>query len=382
MTQTPARTLLAVGEPAPWFHARALSGRDRFAFDTAAGRWIVLLLAGSAGRPAQRKALAEVAKRRNLFDDERAAFFGVTVDPSDETSGRIAQHRPGIRWFLDYDRAISTLYGAAGSDPDAYAAHWLLLDPMLRVHDLAPLGEEQRLFDEFERRLAAPAASAGAPVLVVPRVLPPDLCRILIERYEANGGKPTGSMSDQGGITTHTIDPAFKRRRDFLIDDEALIDTLRARLSYNLRPLIARAFQFEATRVERWLVACYDGKKEGMFRPHRDNTTRGTAHRKFACTINLNADDYDGGDLRFPEFGTQDYRAPTGGAVVFSCSLLHEARPVTRGRRYAFLPFFYDDAGARLREANLAFVDPSLRSYTSGLAPEDGHKNHHPNSLP
>ena len=49
-------------------------------------------------------------------------------------------------------------------------------------------------------------------------------------------------------------------------------------------------------------------------------------------TINLNADDYEGGDLRFPEFGPRTYRAPTGGAVVFSCSLLHEATPVTRGR--------------------------------------------------
>jgi predicted 2-oxoglutarate/Fe(II)-dependent dioxygenase YbiX len=107
-----------------------------------------------------------------------------------------------------------------------------------------------------------------------------------------------------------------------------------------------------------------------MFRPHRDNTTKGTAHRRFACTINLNAEDYDGGNLRFPEFGPNEYRAPTGGAVVFSCSLLHEARPVTRGRRYAFLPFFYDDAGARIREANLAFVDPSLRNYSSGLAPD------------
>jgi len=38
--------------------------------------------------------------------------------------------------------------------------------------------------------------------------------------------------------------------------------------------------------------------------------------------------------------------------VVFSCSLLHEARPVTAGRRYALLPFLYDDAAARVREAN------------------------------
>jgi hypothetical protein len=44
--------------------------------------------------------------------------------------------------------------------------------------------------------------------------------------------------------------------------------------------------------------------------------------------------------------------------VVFSCELQHEATAVTRGRRYAFLPFLYDEAGARIREANLQYLAP------------------------
>ena len=74
-------------------------------------------------------------------------------------------------------------------------------------------------------------------------------------------------------------------------------------------------------------------------------------------TLNLNTGEYEGGLLRFPEFGRQTYEPPLGGAIVFSCSLLHEALPVTAGERYAFLPFLYDDAAAKLREANMAFVD-------------------------
>ena len=49
---------------------------------------------------------------------------------------------------------------------------------------------------------------------------------------------------------------------------------------------------------------------------------------------------------------------PAGGAVVFSCSLLHEATPVTRGTRYAVLPFLYDEAAARIREANAGSLAP------------------------
>ena len=46
-----------------------------------------------------------------------------------------------------------------------------------------------------------------------------------------------------------------------------------------------------------------------------------------------------------------------GPSSFFFCSLLHEAMPVTEGRRYAFLPFLYDDAAAQIREQNLPFVE-------------------------
>jgi len=117
------------------------------------------------------------------------------------------------------------------------------------------------------------------------------------------------------------------------------------------------------TRMERYIVACYDASVGGYFQPHRDNTTKGTAHRRFAVTINLNTEDYAGGALMFPEYGRTVYRPPTGGAVVFSCTLLHQALPVTKGRRYAFLPFLYDDAAAKIREANNAFLADNVAAY-------------------
>ena len=98
------------------------------------------------------------------------------------------------------------------------------------------------------------------------------------------------------------------------------------------------------------MVSCYDAADGAVFHPHRDSTTQGTAHRKFACSINLNAG-FEGGDLRFAEYGRKTYRPPPGGAVVFSCAMLHEATRVTAGRRYAFLPFFYDEAGAEVLAA-------------------------------
>jgi len=65
---------------------------------------------------------------------------------------------------------------------------------------------------------------------------------------------------------------------------------------------------------------------------------------------------FEGGELAFPEYGGRGYKMAAGGAVVFSGSLLHAVNRVTQGRRYAFLPFLYDEAAAGLRRANLSLV--------------------------
>ena len=163
---------------------------------------------------------------------------------------------------------------------------------------------------------------------------------------------PRGVMRDVEGRTVGVLDD-FKRRRDMSIADRGLRQELQAYLAQRLVPEILKVFQFNATRLERYIVACYDAAEGGYFKAHRDNETLATKHRRFAVSINLNAEEFEGGDLRFPEFGPRTYRPPTGGAVVFACGLQHEATPVTRGRRYAFLPFLYDEAGAVVREANI-----------------------------
>ena len=63
--------------------------------------------------------------------------------------------------------------------------------------------------------------------------------------------------------------------------------------------------------MERYIVACYAAEEGGHFRAHRDNTTKGTAHRRFAVSINLN-DDFDGGEVSFPEYGPRELQAAAG----------------------------------------------------------------------
>ncbi|HLC08747.1 MAG TPA: 2OG-Fe(II) oxygenase [Methyloceanibacter sp.] len=365
-----ARRQFHVGDPAPWFSCRSTTNPN-FHFDAVAGRYLVLTFFGSSAPAASGKVLKHITTDlRHHFDDDNIAFFGVSIDPEDE--GRIKEALPGIRFFLDFDRKVSALYGAvdaeqAAAKTPAYDGFTLVLDPFLRVIANIPLANPKKhneALSEVLSNLTPIDGHAGtglcAPILILPRVFEPQFCKELIKLYGEQGGEESGFMREKEGKTVHVADHSFKRRKDFNFSDseefEPLRQAVRARLIRRLVPEIQKAFNFGVTRIERYIVACYEGETGGFFRAHRDNTTKGTAHRRFACTLNLNAEEYEGGDLRVPEFGTRTYRAPTGGAVIFSCSLLHEATPVTKGKRYAFLPFLYDDAAAKIRDENRKFI--------------------------
>ncbi len=274
---------------------------------------------------------------------------------------------PGSRHFWDMDRKVAALYGAArraASDAPETGdrPRWILLDPTLRVIRTIPFADDpdhDAIFTAI-RELPPPHQHTGfevfAPVLVLPNVFEPDLCKALIGHYERQGGTESGFMRDVGGKTVLMHDHSHKRRRDCEITDADQIRALQTRMARRVAPEIQKVHAFRATRMERYLVACYAAEDGGHFQPHRDNTTVGTAHRRFAVSINLNAD-FIGGELTFPEYGTRSYKAPPGGAIVFSGSLLHAVAPVTEGRRYAFLPFLYDEAAARIREANSAALE-------------------------
>ena len=367
---------LTRGDPAPRFRA-ATAGNPNYIFDTVAGRYVVLCFFVSGGTPGGAAALQAVAANRHRFDDERLCFFGVTVDPRDRDAGRVEQSLPGVRYFLDFDGAVCKAYGAmpreaVAGEPVGVRQFWVVLDPTLRVLDVIPFkpgGADGAELIACLDALPPPHLHSGqalqAPVLLLPNVFEPGFCRSLIDLHEAEGGRDTGFMSEIAGKTVELVDPARKRRRDHIVEDENVILAAQRRIKRRIVPEIARLYFFDATRIERYLVGCYTAEDGGHFAPHRDNTTKGTAHRRFAISINLN-DDFEGGEVSFPEYSPHGFKPPVGGAVVFSCSLMHAVSAVTRGRRYAFLPFLYDDAAARVRAANNQFLDPSVGTYKGG----------------
>ncbi len=326
----------------PFFIAQA-NNSPNFAFDSAAGCYLVLAFVEDADH--QRSFINALAKS-SLFNNDFASLFFVTPNPKQQLPYRV----PGVRAFFDTNHGIKALYGVS-TLPTVF-----IISPRLQLLGVFSKAKESLRFLAALPPIQQRPEAGQAPIVIIPNIFEPAFCQQLIQVHKQQGGRKSGFMRDINGKTVEIDDPRHKIRYDCIIREQNLLRTIQQCILRRAVPEIHKAFQFSVTRMERYLVACYTAEDGGHFSPHRDNTTYGTAHRRFAMSLNLNAEEYEGGDLCFPEYGMQTYRPPTGGALVFSCSMLHQATRVTKGERYVFLPFLYDEAAAAVREENLSRV--------------------------
>ncbi len=357
-------TFLAAGDPVPWFTASS-SSNPAYHFDAVGGYRIILSFLGHFSNQSCAKVLQDFAALQPQLEQYEVPFFGVTIDPEDIVLKELIKIPSYFKLIWDFDRFVSLRYGVLPdeSNPDFYRPTTLVLDENLHVLKVFPLeNSESHVADVFRFIESLPApepammAVKQAPVLFIPDVIDPEFCEFLIHLYQADGGRNSGFMRQIDGKTVEVLDADFKQRKDFHITDTAHLQAINDLILRRVKPEIEKAFQFSITRFERYLVACYDAETQGFFNRHRDNTTKGTAHRRFAMTINLNTGNYTGGCLRFPEYGNRLYRPRVGEAVIFSCSLLHEVTPVLSGKRFALLSFFYNDEDAKIRDRNQKYV--------------------------
>lgn len=359
------RGQITLGDPVPWFSMPTVTGGS-VDLHVDAGRWVVLAFLGALDEPRAQQELAELLKEARLFDEDKIVVYGVLTAAPQALQVLASISGPALGFIADYDGTLSRQYGADG------APRTIVLDPMLRaVADIGwdhPAGHAsvvRGILNDLPDVDQSAGAPLTAPLLIVPRVLDFALCDLMVRLYDQMGGEDSGFLFDQDGKTATIINHQLKCRQDLVIEAPELRELIRQRIVTRLVPAIERYFNYPVTRIDRMMVCCYDSRNGGHFFRHRDNINAGARHRRFAVSINLNGD-FDGGDLRFPEFGRRSYRPPVGGAAVFACGALHEVIPVTRGRRYAFVPFLYGEADAAVRERNNANLAAGEAQYTSG----------------
>ena len=175
-----------------------------------------------------------------------------------------------------------------------------------------------------------------APVLVLPRVFESEFCRQVIRLWEKGDHKDSGVSSRYGNVNVSHL----KQTEDYTVVEPMMQKAISDRLAYRIGPELTKVFAFDRQfAFDSHVVLSYSVEGKHFFGAHRDNGAPTTADRAFAVSLNLN-DDFEGGELVFPEYAGLKVSPPPGAAAVFSCSLLHRALPVTRGRRFVLTTFF------------------------------------------
>jgi predicted 2-oxoglutarate/Fe(II)-dependent dioxygenase YbiX/peroxiredoxin len=320
-----------------------------------------MVLASRDGTPTRYYAQAGGRPALLVFADETC---GTRLDALAEGLGAIGDahltvHVVGPPALASHDLPFPLLQDADGRAVAAYrtggAPTAFLLDANLRVRAALPLADGARVAADVAELVAELVwddrqpreITTQAPLLVVPDVLDPQQCAELIAVWEQQGHSETGVESaTTGGRRAEQRNAQLKRRRDHVVGDPRRSRELAVTIGRRVLPELSKAFAYRASRFEGFKVACYQASDRGFFGAHRDNLSPATAHRRFALTLNLN-DGYQGGQLRFPEYGPELYRPAAGAALVFSCSHLHEVLEVTAGRRFVLLSFLFGEQAPR-----------------------------------
>ncbi|MGH7126316.1 MAG: redoxin domain-containing protein [Stellaceae bacterium] len=340
------RAPLAVGDIAPPCALSTPGGETvDLRGDAVAGHPLVLAFWPRFNTDAVKSAMAALAAALPALEVEGASVFALTL-----ASARAASEASApVPVLLDRDGKAFAAFGAGTRDQPTT----IVLRPNNHVYAVlkAEAGGQAEAALSAVRALAAERKASGQvphpPILVVPDVLSLEDCRRLIEVYETRGKVfvEPGHGEDQMTSDYKMRIPEYGRadRIDHWIVDKDTAGFIDGRLGSRLFPEIRKAFQYPVTRRERMRIGCYTGSRGGEAHGHRDDSEVISAHRRFAMSINLNSEAFEGGALRFLEYGDQGYRPATGAAIVFSSSILHEALEVRAGRRFVLLAFLFGE---------------------------------------
>ena len=345
---TPPPHALSPGDRVPNFMLPDSNKRKMRLYDCADGRPMAIVFFAPAPAPLRPAPLVALEKNKDLFDQAGVAVRGLTAMPIPAFEAMKAKVDT---WVDPQGPVIDALLGQLGIEGSSA----LQAGPVAAVMDA-----NQRLIgtvagtdalvadiiDLCQSRKPAPrpaGVGGGAPVIVMDNLIDQQMCNELIAMFE-NGDVYEGEVmmthGQLGGQSVVSSDT--KKRLDCRVEDPEMHKILSETLGRRIASELAKAFNFNGFFFDTFRICRYAADRGDRFRAHRDNTVEGTHDRRFALTLNLNGDDYEGGELTFAEYGPEKFKTGNGGGVIFSCSLLHEAHPVTEGVRYALLSFLRD----------------------------------------
>ncbi|MEE3007464.1 MAG: 2OG-Fe(II) oxygenase [Pseudomonadota bacterium] len=366
--------MLEVGDICPdWNFIGPLNKRINISMPPIAGRFSILIIYHSQNSVLE-SVFLKISDKRSLLDSLSVRLFSVTTANHKKTSNLLpglgaapnlktiglgpisGAQKAGAMTLIDDRGLVLDQVGVSKS-----SCTLVILEPnqhILSIQEIEQSSDDEfvealinasvNMIENYKNDLEENSPTAHPPVLFVPNVLNQQDCRHLINIFETRGRDfvEPGHMQlgdRQTDCKMRIPDQGRQDRVDHWVVETETQNFISNRLQKRLFPEIKRAFNYEITRHERYRIARYEGLRGGEKVGHRDNNEASVAHRRFAVTINLNSECYEGAELKFPEFSPNLYKPKTGSAIVFSCSLLHEVVEMRSGSRFALLGFLFGE---------------------------------------
>lgn len=285
--------------------------------------------------------LKKIEKSARFFQSNRAAFVGVSCDSKDQDAPICKTLAKDNVIIWDFSYQITGMFGLMQQQKETVdvSPSWILLDPMLRVVKVWPLAETDQAIKGLEKQISEYRSIENVsqpPVLILPRVFDAKLCSSMVDHFTKNK------------LTLRGVNHENMKRQECTVIPAPIMSQVQRSLADKVMPAIAQCFQFQAAHMDQCLIAAYDMTGKDFMGAHRDNATNASKHRKFTIMVNLNEGEYNGSEVIFPEFSLRSYKAPYGGAIIFSSALVHQQTPITLGKNYTFLCNMYDESAHKM----------------------------------
>jgi hypothetical protein len=308
----PEESRLLPGDRIPEFVLPDAQTRLHNFYDLVKGRPTVLVLAANTARQEQWDEIKGYADVAAVLESAGVDLFVVTNDGVDSMA-MVQKIIPSATWLADIKGVVNLALRSGGKlSQSGLVSFFLDADQRVIALKGAEPGHASWALAVL-RGLAAEAPlslATIAPVLILPRILDDAACRRLLAQE--------GLSSTPGPIA----DPAFA-------------ETLSRQLLRRVGPEVDKVFSFDDFRFESLALRQEAAAAAGVapVDRRRDNSDPETAGRSFALILDLEAGAYQGGGLRFPEYGPHLYRPATGAALVHAGGMLRELLPIESGRR-------------------------------------------------
>jgi hypothetical protein len=305
---------LLPGDRVPDFVLPDPEGTLRYFYKLVTGQPTVLLLPANTARQEQWDEIKGFAAVLPELVAEGAALMIVSNDGV-ESLAMVSKAIPAPAvWFADIHGVVNLgLRSAAKFDMSGVIC--LVADEDQRLIALRgpEPGHAAWALDVLRRRprREAMALTAVAPVLLLPEVLDAEICGSLVAQLDSAGAA-------KGAVP---------------IADPALAERIGRIMLRRIGPEVDKVFSFDDFTFEALMLRRDDAAPEAASDLLRERTEGSDIGRGFSILLDLGTGDYQGGEILFPEYGPHRYLPGTGGAVVYSDTLLRELRPVTAGRR-------------------------------------------------